>query len=130
MTIKLSNTNQRRVIIEELKKLTSHPTADELYEIVKERLPKISLGTVYRNLEQLSAAGLIWKLELSGSQNRFDGNVEKHFHKRCPNCGAVEDIEYHAFAEADRHLTNACQNYAIEGYTLEFRGLCYCCQSS
>ena len=129
MTIKLSNTNQRRVIIEELKKLTCHPTADELYEIVKQKLPKISLGTVYRNLEQLSAAGLIWKLELSGSQNRFDGNVEKHFHKRCVNCGAVEDIDYETFADADRYLSSTCKVNGVEGYTIEFRGLCSDCQS-
>ncbi len=130
MTIKLSNTNQRRVIVEELKKLSCHPTADELYEIVKQRLPKISLGTVYRNLEQLSAAGLVWKLDLSGSQNRFDGNVKKHFHKRCHKCGSVEDIDYNVFADADNYLSSACKGNGIEDYTLEFRGLCGCCKSS
>ena len=129
MTIKLSNTNQRRVIVEELNKLTCHPTADELYEIVKKRLPKISLGTVYRNLEQLSAAGLIWKLDLSGSQNRFDGNIKKHFHKRCPECGAVEDLDYELFADVDCSLTSSFKDHEIDDYTLEFRGLCCNCKS-
>ena len=56
-------TRQRAVILEELRKLTSHPTADELYQIVRTRMPRISLGTVYRNLCFLSDSGTILKLE-------------------------------------------------------------------
>jgi len=52
------NTRQRQVVLEELRKLTSHPTAAELYEITRARLPKISLGTVYRNLEVLAENGV------------------------------------------------------------------------
>jgi Fur family ferric uptake transcriptional regulator len=56
-------TRQRRVILEELRKVNTHPSADEIYEIVRKRLPRISLGTVYRNLEILSESGDIQKLE-------------------------------------------------------------------
>ena len=69
------NTRQRQVILEELQKLTSHPTAAVLYDIVRRRLPKISLGTVYRNLELLARMGMVQKLELAGGEARFDGNV-------------------------------------------------------
>ena len=86
MKLRLSNTNQRRVILEELRSVTSHPTADELYSMIREKLPKISLGTVYRNLELLSSAGQIMKLELSGKQKRFDGRPDQHFHMRLPFC--------------------------------------------
>ena len=68
-------TRQRQVILEELQKLQSHPTAAALYEIVRRRVPKISLGTVYRNLELLARTGLIRKLEFAGAEARFDGNV-------------------------------------------------------
>ena len=54
----MNKTIQRQTICEELCKLTSHPTADELYDIVKKRMPQISLGTVYRNLEQLAECGV------------------------------------------------------------------------
>ncbi|OQX90652.1 MAG: transcriptional repressor, partial [candidate division Zixibacteria bacterium 4484_95] len=64
-------TNQRRVVYEELKKLTSHPTADELYRVVKKRIPKISLGTVYRNLNLLVKTGVIRRLYFSDSIYRF-----------------------------------------------------------
>ncbi len=60
-------TRQRMVILEELKKVRTHPTADELYAMVRARLPRISLGTVYRNLDFLAETGEILKLEAAGS---------------------------------------------------------------
>ena len=128
MAIKLSNTTQRKVIIEELKKLRTHPTADELYEIVKVRLPKISLGTVYRNLEQLSNAGKILKLGISGKQKRFDGNVEKHFHLRCNTCGAVRDIDHELFFDIDHLIESNRDAMGISGYNIEFCGKCQDCK--
>ena len=58
---KIFITKQRQVILEELKKTASHPTADEVFLMVRQRLPRISLGTVYRNLELLSENGTIQK---------------------------------------------------------------------
>lgn len=84
-------TRQRSVVLEELRKVKSHPTADELHAIVRRRLPRISLGTVYRNLEYLLAAGSISRLESSGSM-RFDGDVSSHQHVRCVFCGRIADI--------------------------------------
>lgn len=127
---KLSNTNQRRVILEELRKLKCHPTADELYQIVRERLPRISLGTVYRNLELMSQTGDILKLATSGNQRRFDGTTEEHLHLRCELCGAVEDLD----SEEVRTVYNALKRVIkrhdrISGYNLEFHGTCAKCMS-
>lgn len=127
--MKLSNTNQRRIIIEELRKLKTHPTADELYAIVREKLPQISLGTVYRNLELLAEAGKIWKLELSGKQKRFDGNVNKHFHMRCSNCGRIEDMEADEMSEIDDKLNDLVDKLKVDGYRLELSGLCSKCKA-
>ena len=104
--MKLSNTNQRRVIMEELRKLKCHPTADELYGIVKQRLPKISLATVYRNLGLLADAGEIRRIELAGRQNRYDGDTSIHYHLRCRKCGAVEDLQMENPETLNRDLTN------------------------
>jgi Fe2+ or Zn2+ uptake regulation protein len=65
--------------------------ADEIYEAVRKRIPRVSLGTVYRNLEILSELGEIQKLELAGSMNRFDWDTNKHYHIRCMECGRVEN---------------------------------------
>jgi Fur family ferric uptake transcriptional regulator len=79
-------TNQRQVIIEELKKVTSHPTANEVFDMVRKRLPRIGLGTVYRNLDLLSDRGIIKKLEVGGEQKRFDGDTSLSYslHKLQP----------------------------------------------
>ena len=70
-----------------------HPTADEVYQVVRKRLPRISLGTVYRNLDVLSESGEISRLDRCGAQYRFDGDLEQHYHIRCSSCGRVDDIE-------------------------------------
>ena len=80
-------TRQRAVILEELRKVKTHPTADELYSIVRERLPRISLGTVYRNLDFLADTGEIRRLEAAGTTKRFDGDISWHQHVRCIHCG-------------------------------------------
>ena len=71
-------TLQRKKIMEVVREGNSHPSADEIYKRVRSFLPRISLGTVYRNLEVLSKMGKIQKLELSGSLKRFDWNPKKN----------------------------------------------------
>lgn len=88
----LRMTNQRKVILRELKSVTTHPTADEIYLRVRKILPRISLGTVYRNLEVLTEMGLVLKLEYGGGQRRYDGNPDRHHHIRCIGCGKVGDL--------------------------------------
>ena len=124
----LRETSQRRVILEELAKLNTHPTANEIYELVRKRLPKISLGTVYRNLELLSESGLIRKLETAGTQKRFDGTTENHYHVRCVNCGKIEDLRLPAVISLD-DVANSISGYEIFWHTLEFGGLCPECHN-
>ena len=94
-------TRQRRVILEELRKVNTHPSADEIYEIVRKRLPRISLGTVYRNLEILSEYGDIQKLEPGCSLKRFDGNPNEHCHIRCVSCDRIADAPMASDLEID-----------------------------
>jgi Fur family transcriptional regulator, ferric uptake regulator len=124
---KLKMTKQRRVIVEELRKLTTHPTAATLYEIVRNRLPRISLGTVYRNLELLADAGIIQKLETAGTQKRFDGTVENHYHVRCVRCGRVDDLPVPLFGDIEDAL-HGLSDYEILSYHLEFQGICPSCR--
>jgi Fur family ferric uptake transcriptional regulator len=121
------NTRQRQVVLEELRKLTSHPTAAELYEIARKRLPKISLGTVYRNLELLAGQGLIRKLETNGAKARFDGDVSIHHHVRCSKCGRVDDA--HGVPENPmKEAVTALNGYEVFGFHLEFVGVCPECK--
>jgi Fur family ferric uptake transcriptional regulator len=115
------------VVLEELKRLNSHPTATELYEITRTRLPKISLGTVYRNLELLAQNGVIQKLEIGGSEARFDGNPERHYHVRCIYCERVDDVDGlpEDFVKGQVH---SLAGYVIVGFRLDFLGVCPDCQ--
>ena len=118
------NTKQRTIILEELKKVKTHPTADELYMMVRKRVPRISLGTVYRNLENLAEAGIILKLEYAEGQKRFDGNVVPHIHFKCTECGALEDIPFQIeIPELNKRLTWS-KTHEITGARLEYFGLC------
>jgi len=123
---KFRMTPQRQAILEELRSVTSHPTADELYEMIRKRLPRISLGTVYRNLEILSESGLVQKLELGGSQKRFDGNVKNHYHVRCIRCGRVDDMPMAPLSSLEK-TAREITDYEIVGHRAEFIGICPRC---
>ncbi len=121
-------TRQREVILEELRNLRTHPTAADLYEIVRRRLPKISLSTVYRNLERLASLGKIRRLVFSGAETRFDGNVRRHDHVRCVGCGRVDDAELPPL-ELSSPKQHDLGGYQILDYRLEFLGLCPECRA-
>lgn len=124
----LRMTRQRRVILEELQKLKAHPSADEIYEIVRKKLPRISLGTVYRNLEILSELGKIQKLELGGTLKRFDWDVKKHYHIRCINCDKVDNAPMSFMKNVENTVSGATE-YKITDHQLEFLGLCPECMN-
>jgi len=120
-------TTQRQILLEELSKVTSHPTACELYEMVRKRLPRIGLGTVYRNLELMADSGMILKLELGGAQKRFDATTDPHYHVRCSICGKMDDV----MIQVQENITkNAAKksSYRILGHNVEFTGECPTCQ--
>ena len=119
-------TTQRQIILEELGKVKSHPTANEVYDMVRKRLPRIGLGTVYRNLELLADSGIILKLEVGGTQKRFDATIEPHYHIRCTSCGKVDDIDFEVQGEINQ-AAEAASNYKILGHHIEFTGVCASC---
>ena len=123
------NTRQRQVILEELQKLTTHPSAATLHEIVRKRLPKVSLGTVYRNLDLLTRTGVIQKLNTSDTETRFDGNTDLHYHVCCARCGRVDDVHDVPVDLVDRGI-GELQGFDILGHQLRFIGICPDCRVS
>jgi len=106
--------------------VTSHPTADEMYEMIRKRLPRISLGTVYRNLEILSEKGVIQKLSVGGTKKRFDGDVSEHYHLRCTSCGRVDDVDLPPDTSLDEKV-ESMSGYKIDRHSMEFIGVCPHC---
>lgn len=126
LTPQMRLTTQRQIILEELGKVTTHPTANEVYDMVRKRLPRIGLGTVYRNLELMAESGIILKLEVGGTQKRFDASIEPHYHIRCLNCGKVDDIDMPVMSEINKTAEELSQ-YQVLGHHIEFSGLCSEC---
>lgn len=119
-------TEQRRVILEEIKKSHRHLTASEVYDLVRGSLPNISLGTVYRNLETLSDLGLIRRLDLGDTKRRYDFTTEKHYHIRCVKCGKVEDIAIESLDSICPRNDGDC-GWRILDHNLEVTGICPIC---
>jgi len=121
------NTKQRQLILDEIRKMKTHPTASELFEVVHPKLPKLSISTVYRTLQVLSEIGLVQKLETNGTEARFDGDVSKHFHVRCLRCGKIEDATDLPDNLLNHHFA-WINGYRIVSETLNFSGICPTCQ--
>lgn len=121
------NTKQRTMILDTIREMKTHPTAEELYLKLKYLLPNISLSTVYRNLDILKLMGLIKKIESAAGQSRYDGKTYEHHHAKCIQCGRIEDITglilSNDLIEAKKHTTFRL----IESKT-EFLGLCPICE--
>ncbi len=122
-------TAQRQIILEELSKVKTHPTASELYDMVRQRLPRIGLGTVYRNLELMADNGMILKLEVGGTQKRFDATTDTHYHIRCTGCGRVDDIDTPVMEDLVKAAAEST-SYQVVGHHVEFTGICPDCRKS
>jgi uncharacterized protein (TIGR02757 family) len=116
-------TKQRRLILEALSGTCAHPTADEIFRVVRKRIPRISLGTVYRNLELLVNQGEIIEIQSHGGPKRYDHSTCRHYHVRCTVCGRMDDITLKPFRTLEKTMTDV-SGYNITGYNLEFTGVC------
>lgn len=116
---------QREAILRVLRANPIHPTADELYALVKEKDQSISIATVYRNLSQLTKAGKVLKIPNPDGADRFDGNITKHNHAVCTCCGKVLDIMIplpDVCAAANKQ-----SDIHVDGVTMLFSGICAKC---
>ena len=124
----MRRSNAREVILEELKKLGTHPRGDELFNIVRQRLPRISLGTVYRNLDLLRRQGVVAEV-FCGDFNRYDGEVSPHHHFLCKECWRLWDFEAGDAPEKIKSVKSTA-GFQIDGQYTVFYGRCDRCLST
>ncbi len=122
-------TRQRRIVLETLASVDTHPTAAELYEMVRARIPDISQGTVYRNLRQLQELGYVAELDYGPGASHFDARVEPHYHVRCRSCGRVADLPC-APIDCLEQARRSADGWIIDEQRVEFTGLCPDCQAN
>ena len=94
MSAPMKNSRQRNAILECVMSHHDHPTADIIYQELRESFPNISLGTVYRNLSLLTSLGKIMKITCENHADRFDGQTIPHAHFECKSCGCLQDIPF------------------------------------
>ena len=121
------NTIQGALVLEAVRRLQCHATADEVYAEVAREHPHISRATVYRNLNRLAERGEIRKLEVPGGADRYDHRCHDHYHARCLGCGRLFDIEMDYIADLEKAVKDA-HGFAISGHDILFNGLCPACQ--
>ena len=124
-------TKQKRIVLEELAKVKSHPSADALHRMCRRRIPNISLGTVYRNLNLLRDEGKVLELACGKYTCHYDATVENHYHFYCLECKKIFDID-----EIDRgdlyrlDKKAAAHKFQVKYHRVDFYGSCQECRAS
>lgn len=115
---------QREAVIEFLKSTTTHPTAYDVYEKIRESYPNISLGTVYRNLALLASEGDILELSGANGQAHFDGNVSPHSHFFCQKCGKIYDV-----FDDEYPIPPSLGGKDVKTVSIAYYGVCEACKN-
>jgi Fe2+ or Zn2+ uptake regulation protein len=119
-------TPQRLVIHRALRELDRHATADELLDAVEERLPNVSLPTVYSTLELFEQLGMVRRLGVSQGAVMYDPRPDQHDHMVCDRCGKIEDLD--AGVELDGALFRAERGgFVPKRAEIRISGLCSDC---
>ena len=118
-------TPQMSAVYDVLAASRDHPTAVQLFQRVRRILPRVSLGTVYRNLDKLRDAGRLRVVRLEGGLAHYDAMIEPHDHFVCERCGAVIDLPGRAPALDAGALRAA--GYDVRWHTTALYGACAGC---
>ena len=118
---------KRDAILELMRGTTCHPTADWVYQGIRKTYPDISLGTVYRNLNQLCEERLVWRVGVVDGHERFDADTTPHAHFFCEQCGVVLDLPDNA--PTQNYVKSLSKQYGFVVHSHEFKlhGLCEAC---
>ena len=122
-------TVQRREILKAVLQRDDHPTAEAVYESVKDRVAGLSRTTVYRVLDRLVDLGVIRRLHHPGTTARFDGNMGRHHHLVCRICNQTTDIDSPTLNDLELPSTSE-HAFQVEDYSVHIIGICKDCRKS
>lgn len=121
------NTPQRKIVLDTVNARCDHPTADDIYNDVIKLNPRISRGTVYRNLHILADSGNIRHIKIPAGADRFDLRLDRHYHIYCVGCGKVADVEIPYSADMDTAAAKE-SGYEVAVHRTVFEGYCPQCR--
>jgi Fur family peroxide stress response transcriptional regulator len=120
-------TIQRRALLEAVLGRDDHPSANQVFEVVRARNPQISRATVHRNLETLSQMGVITKTCHTGGVARYDARVDIHHHLICLRCNSIVDIDDENLSSLTIPDTSAF-GFEVSDFRVQLRGVCRNCR--
>ncbi|MCS7200343.1 MAG: transcriptional repressor [Caldimicrobium sp.] len=120
----LKLTPQRLAILEYLENTREHPSAEDIYNALKDRFPSMSFATVYNTLEVLIEKGLVKELSIDSSKKRFDPFLHSHHHFICKQCGKIFDVE----RNFDILIPEELKEFEVSDFQVVFSGLCPTCK--
>ena len=120
----MKRTKQKEIILDAVFELNHHPTADEIYLYLKKDYPRLSLATVYRNLNTYAQDGKIRKVSIPGDSERFDFNLSEHEHFYCESCHQVYDVKVNI-----SEVINNVSPFVLSYYKLMLYGTCESCKN-
>ena len=120
-------TPQRHAILEFLIQTDTHPTADDIYQILSPRFPNMSVATIYNNLRLFVKLNLVKELNYGDASSRFDFSSIEHYHAVCTECGRIEDVHYPGLEEVEEAAEDLT-GFKIRRHRLELYGICENCQ--
>jgi Fur family transcriptional regulator, peroxide stress response regulator len=123
----LKVTPQRFSIYRKLVESRMHPSADTMYQAIRQEFPNISHDTVNRTLITFADIGLVDVVEGHGDPRRFDSNVQPHHHFHCKTCGTIYDFEYAAYDNLEIP-ENIQKDFSIHGKRMVLSGICNKCR--
>jgi len=123
-----NRSRQRDMILAAVRENKVHPTADEIYTVLKPKNPSLSLATVYRNLNQLSQNGFLRKISVPGGPDHFDDTLSEHYHLICEQCGRMSDIPKAYVPDFNKDVAQetGCE---IKRSSIVFYGVCRQCNA-
>ena len=125
----LACTFQRQMIYEAVVDSREHPTLELIYERVRQRIPSISLGTIYKNVKTFLDSGVLKEVTLHHGSLRLESNMTPHHHLVCSSCKAIFDIEDTAVGQVHLPTSELPAGFSIQQCRVEFVGLCKSCQT-
>lgn len=117
---------QRELIEEAIKKFNVHPTADDVYAMLKPEHPNLSLGTVYRNLNLLAEFDMLHKLNMPNGSDRFDGFMNDHCHAVCSECNTIFDIDSKYIIGLKKDISKST-GFILDSKDIRISGICDAC---
>ena len=118
---------KRDAILEYLRGTNAHPSAETIYTDLKQQIPDLAMGTVYRNLTHFKQQGLVSSVATVNGVERFDANTDPHIHFICNDCDAVIDLMEMQIPQNLQTAASQCCGGRADLCQLSFSGVCRDC---